>query len=91
MSDAAAIAEAGQPEVVDNATTAVNQDSGSSNVTNDNDVAAKDGDGKTDKPAGVLKTTAKIDPKNHSANRKYDPSVLPESDDPQIIRNQVRA
>lgn len=42
------------------------------------------------KPAGdMLKTKNRIDHKNRSSNRKFDPSVLPETDDPEKIRNQV--
>lgn len=38
---------------------------------------------------GVLKTSAIEDLKDPRKNNKYDPSVLPETDDPQLIRNQV--
>jgi lupus La protein len=38
---------------------------------------------------GVLKTSAKIDEENYKNNSKYDPSILPETDDAQAIRNQV--
>jgi lupus La protein len=38
---------------------------------------------------GVLKTSAKEDLENIKNNSKYDPSVLPESDDPHLIRQQV--
>jgi hypothetical protein len=38
---------------------------------------------------GVLKTSAREDHKDRSKNSKYDPSVLPDTDDPQLIRNQV--
>ncbi|KAK4193852.1 La protein [Podospora australis] len=40
-------------------------------------------------PAKLLKTTAKINHEDHRKNRKYDPSVLPETDDPDKIRAQV--
>lgn len=38
---------------------------------------------------GVLKTSRKIDETNYKNNSKYDPSILPETDDAQAIRNQV--
>jgi lupus La protein len=38
---------------------------------------------------GVLKTTAQEDLKDRRKNSKYDPSILPETDDAQLIRNQV--
>lgn len=39
----------------------------------------------------MLKTTTHIDPNNPNANyKKFDPSVLPPSDDPRLIRRQVR-
>lgn len=38
---------------------------------------------------GVLKTSAREDTKDRSKNSKYDPSILPETDDAQLIRNQV--
>lgn len=38
---------------------------------------------------GVLKTSAQEDPNDRRNNSKYDPSVLPETDDPKLIRNQV--
>lgn len=39
--------------------------------------------------AGVLKTSAQHDEEDYKLNNKYDPSVLPESNDPTEIRNQV--
>jgi lupus La protein len=47
---------------------------------------AQNGD---DKSADVLKTTARIDHKDHKKNRKYDPSTQPVTDDPIKIRGQV--
>jgi lupus La protein len=38
---------------------------------------------------GILKTTVREDVNDRSKNSKYDPSVLPETDDPKLIRNQV--
>ncbi|KAH7313148.1 hypothetical protein BKA65DRAFT_154036 [Rhexocercosporidium sp. MPI-PUGE-AT-0058] len=38
---------------------------------------------------GVLKTSAKQDWDNHRNNSKYDPSILPQTDDPSKIRAQV--
>ena len=38
---------------------------------------------------GVLKTTAKQDWDDHKNNSKYDPSILPTTDDPVKIRAQV--
>ena len=38
---------------------------------------------------GVLKTSAKEDATDRKKNSKYDPSILPETDDAQLIRNQV--
>ncbi|TAQ85568.1 hypothetical protein B7494_g6113 [Chlorociboria aeruginascens] len=38
---------------------------------------------------GVLRTKAKIDLDDFSKNTKYDPTVLPETDDPKKIRAQV--
>ena len=40
--------------------------------------------------AGVLKTSAQED-EDYSKNRKYDPSILPESKDHVEIRNQVHS
>jgi hypothetical protein len=37
----------------------------------------------------MLKTTGKIDQTDHSKNIKFDASVLPVTDDPSKIRNQV--
>lgn len=41
-------------------------------------------------PKTMLRTTAQINKKDYAANRKFDPSVLPETDDPELIRHQVR-
>ncbi|CZT00531.1 related to RNA-binding protein La1 [Rhynchosporium graminicola] len=38
---------------------------------------------------GVLKTSAQVDWKDHRKNSKYDPSILPTTDDPAKIRAQV--
>lgn len=38
---------------------------------------------------GMLKTSAREDQYDRSKNSKYDPSILPETDDPVLIRNQV--
>ncbi|KAH6717045.1 hypothetical protein BKA61DRAFT_316901 [Leptodontidium sp. MPI-SDFR-AT-0119] len=38
---------------------------------------------------GILKTSAKQDWDNHRNNSKYDPSILPQTDDPAKIRAQV--
>jgi lupus La protein len=48
---------------------------------------AQNGDEK--KSTDVLKTTARIDHKDHKKNRKYDPSTQPVTDDPIKIRGQV--
>ena len=40
------------------------------------------------KPAPLLKTKAQLH--KDKSNKKFDPSVLPVTDDPQAIRNQVR-
>jgi lupus La protein len=50
---------------------------------------ADDADEKTKSSGGMLKTKARVDHKNSAANSKYDPSVLPDTDDPEKIRNQV--
>lgn len=51
----------------------------------------KSGNDEQAKSSGtMLKTKARIDPKNFAVNRKFDPSVLPDTDDPNLIRNQVR-
>lgn len=42
-----------------------------------------------DKAQPMIKTTAKID-ENHAQNVKSDPNSLPETDDPNLIRGQVR-
>ena len=63
---------------------------GASEANSANDDKAKDGKIDEAKPSGdMLKTKARIDHKNRSSNRKFDPSVLPETDDPDKIRNQV--
>ena len=57
--------------------------------------AKQNGTGKDEKHSartyedGVLKTSAREDRNDRSKNSKYDPSVLPETNDPQLIRNQV--
>lgn len=38
---------------------------------------------------GVLKTSAREDATDRNKNSKYDPSILPETDDARLIRNQV--
>lgn len=38
---------------------------------------------------GVLKTSPQKISKDRNNNSKYDPTILPETDDPQLIRNQV--
>ncbi|KAK1766845.1 La protein [Phialemonium atrogriseum] len=63
---------------------------GESEANGSNDDKAKDGKTDEAKVSGdMLKTKARIDHKNRSSNRKFDPSVLPETDDPDKIRNQV--
>lgn len=44
---------------------------------------------KADDKTKLLKTTGTIDRTDHRKNRKYDPSILPETDDPVKIRAQV--
>lgn len=53
------------------------------------DAESKTEDKAEDKSQPMLKTTAKIDQENHSQNVKSDPSSLPETDDPNLIRGQV--
>ena len=95
--------EEAQPEPVPSATqetTKMEEDSSATKIE-DGDVkieskdAEKNGTEKKEKNGfrtyedGVLKTSAREDHKDRSKNSKYDPSVLPETDDPQLIRNQV--
>jgi hypothetical protein len=46
-------------------------------------------DNTEDNATDMLRTKARADPKNYSANVKSDASVLPESSDPRLIRSQV--
>lgn len=57
------------------------------------DAVKENGEAQTEKAqeneSNILRTKARLDPENN--NSKYDPSVLPVTDDPQQIRVQVRA
>jgi len=57
--------------------------------TKKNGTEKKDKNGLRTYEDGVLKTSAQEDPSDRRNNSKYDPSVLPETNDPQLIRNQV--
>jgi len=52
-------------------------------------VTTEDKPGPSDKSTEMLRTMARADRKNYSANVKSDASVLPESDDPALIRTQA--
>lgn len=53
------------------------------------EVKLEESEAKPEEKDDVLKTTAQIDPNNHSNNVKFDASVLKETDDPVEIRKQV--
>jgi lupus La protein len=55
------------------------------------DETAENGKQKTPSAGKMLKTKAQINKDDVNANRKFDPSVLPETDDPVKIRTQVRS
>jgi lupus La protein len=50
---------------------------------------AEEEKGESAQASTMLKTKARTDYKNPSANNKFDPSTQPETDDPVKIRNQV--
>lgn len=81
-SDTAVVAE--QPEGQGAAAVEVKQEA---------EVGDKAEDGKaseqTDSASAMLKTKARTDHKNIASNRKFDPSVRPDSSDPNEIRAQV--
>ncbi|KAL1883779.1 hypothetical protein VTK73DRAFT_8315 [Phialemonium thermophilum] len=59
-------------------------------ATEETNVVAKTEDGNNDaSPGTLLKTTAQLNKKAPSSNRKFDPSTLPVTDDPDKIRAQV--
>jgi lupus La protein len=57
--------------------------------TKKNDSEKREKNGVRTYEDGVLKTSAQEDLNDRRNNSKYDPSVLPETDDPKLIRNQV--
>jgi hypothetical protein len=61
------------------------------NIKEENDEKKVDtkGGGPRTYDNGVLKTTRKVDDKDYKNNSKYDPTVLPETDDAKEIRKQV--
>ena len=73
-------------------------ESADKDASTEKDTAAEGDADKTEKarpsvrnpPEGMLKTTGRAVSNDHKKNIKFDPSSLPETDDPDKIRAQVR-